>query len=129
MKSPVQLSNLGYWTSSLSLYFTRCLSMASINKQYLICSVAVILPFILRTEVCSCALRVRLFVDKVSIQTCYFFTHGFQVAWLFIFVGFWENERSHWMWRFRSFGCDTWHHTLKSLNLLQHCCENSNLSH
>jgi hypothetical protein len=27
------------------------------------------------------------------------------------------------------FGYDTWHHTQENLNLLEHCCEKSNLSH
>jgi hypothetical protein len=93
--------NLGHWISNLSLYCISCLSMASINKLILICSVAITLPSVLWTEVCSGALWVWFFVDKMNVQTCYYFTCGIQVARLFLLVGFWENEGSHWTWQFR----------------------------
>jgi len=35
-----------------------------------------------------CTTGLVFFVDKVNVQTSYYFTCGFQVAWLFILVGF-----------------------------------------
>jgi hypothetical protein len=66
-------------------------------------------------------------VDKVNVQTCYYFTCSFQVAWFFL-VEFWENEVSEWIWQFRFLDI-IWHHTKVNLNLLQHCCDKWNLSH